>query len=216
MKRVLVAGVLGGLLLLGTPTLASSASRDSTRAEKGDGDKGGNKGGDHKGDRGDRGDRGDHRGDRDGHRGDRDGHGRHGYGRGGYGYGYGGYYGDSWYGGRQDCYRHPSGYTTCEEYGGDGYPYGYDGGYNYRGTSRNRVLVRGMVFDPPQVDVRPGEPVVWEFADREPHTVTADNGSFDSGQKVNDEFRLRFDQPGSYSYHCAIHPDMKGRVVVHG
>src|SRR5688500_12883089 len=47
MKRVLVAGVLGGLLLLGTPTLASSAQRDSTRAEKGHGDKGDNKGGDH-------------------------------------------------------------------------------------------------------------------------------------------------------------------------
>ena len=217
MKRVLVAGVLGGLLLLGTPTLASSAQRDSTRAEKGHGDKGDNKGGDHKGDKGDRSNKGDrdHRGDRDGRRGDRDGHHRHGYGHSRYGHGYG--YGGGYYGGAQDCYHHPSGYTTCEEYGGDGYPgYGYGGGYNYRGTSRNRVLVRGMAFDPPQVDVRAGEPVIWEFADREAHTVTADNGSFDSGQKVNDEFRLRFDRPGGYSYHCAIHPDMKGRVVVHG
>ena len=215
MKRVLIAGVLGGLLLLGTPTLASSAQRDSTRAEKGDGDKGGNKGGDNKGGdnkghRGDKGDRGD-RGDRDGRRGDRDGHHRHGYGRGGYGYGYGGYYGGS-YGQPYDCYRDASGYTTCEEYGGDGYPYGY----NYRGARPGRVLVRDMAFNPPEVDVRVGEPVVWEFADREPHTVTADNGSFDSGQKINDEFRLRFDRPGSYSYHCSIHPDMRGRVAVHG
>jgi plastocyanin len=45
--------------------------------------------------------------------------------------------------------------------------------------------------------------------------VTADNNSFDSGKRKDGEFRLRFDEPGSYSYHCTIHPDMRGKVVVH-
>ena len=209
MKRVLIAVALGGLLMVGTPTLALSAQRNDTRAEKGDdAGKGGDKGdrgekGDHKGDRRDsdhKGDRG-HRGDRDGHR---DGH-RHGY---GYGYGYPYYGGGYWYG--EDCYRGPNGAYNCEPYGGDGYP-----GYGYGGSARgDDVLIRGNAFNPPESRVRPGEDVTWTFGDSAPHTVTADNGSFDSKERKDGEFRLRFDQPGTYSYHCAIHPDMKGRVLV--
>lgn len=210
MKRVLIAASLGGLLLVGTPTLALSAQRNDSKAErsadnnKGGDNKGGNKSGDNKGgDRGDRADRGDRRDDRD-----RDGgrsRNRHGYYRDGY---YGGGY---WYGEPQDCWYGPNGAYNCEPYGGDYYP-GYSGGY--RGYRSGSVVVQGSGFSPPEVSVRPGEELRWIFEDREPHTVTADNKSFDSGQRVNDEYRLRFDQPGSYSYHCAIHPEMKGRVIV--
>jgi plastocyanin len=73
-----------------------------------------------------------------------------------------------------------------------------------------------MAFNPPEVHSPAGAPVLWLFQDGDiPHTVTADNGSFDSGHKVNDEYRLRFDHPGTYSYHCTLHPDMKGKVIVH-
>lgn len=84
-------------------------------------------------------------------------------------------------------------------------------------TATGQVVVQGMAYNPPEVHSRAGAPVLWLFQDGGvPHTVTADNGSFDSGNKVNDEYQLRFDQPGSYSYHCTIHPEMKGRVIVHG
>jgi plastocyanin len=76
------------------------------------------------------------------------------------------------------------------------------------------VYVRDHAFNPRETRIRPGDDVTWVFGDREPHTVTADNNSFDSGKRQDGEFRLRFDQPGSYSYHCAIHPDMHGRVLV--
>ena len=209
MKRVLIAAALGGLLLVGTPTLALSAQRNDTHAEKGDNaGKGGGDKGDHsgdKGDRADRGDRGDHsnRGDRH-DSGDRDGH-RYGdryyYGYPGYGYGYGEPY---------DCYYGPNGAYNCEPYGGD-YGYGYGGSY---GSRSDTVYVRDHAFNPREVRIRPGQDVTWMFGDRDPHTVTADNNSFDSGKRQDGEFRLRFDEPGSYSYHCAIHPDMKGRVLV--
>jgi plastocyanin len=210
MKRVLVAAALGGLLLVGTPTLASSAQRNDTKAEKGDkaaDNKGGDKGdrGDHKsGDRGDKGDRGDRR-DHDGGR-----HGyRHGYYRDGY---YGGGY---WYGEPQECWYGPSGAYNCEPYGGDYYP-GYSGGY-YRDGSRNRnVIVQQHSFNPSEAFARPGQEVLWVFRDNEAHTVTADNKSFDSGKVNQGEFRLVFEQPGTYSYHCAVHPEMAGRVIVQG
>ena len=215
MKRVLIAAALGGLLIVGAPTLASSAQRNDTKAEKEAADKGGdkadnkggdNKGGDrgdHKGDRGDKSDRGDRRGDRGGRHG-------HGYYRDGY-YGGGYYYGEPY-----DCWYGPSGAYNCEPYGGDYYG-GYDGGrYRYRGGSGN-VTVSQKRFNPPEVSARPGQEVLWVFRDgAEAHTVTADNNSFDSGKVTEGEFRLVFDQPGSYSYHCAIHPEMKGRVIVHG
>jgi hypothetical protein len=214
MKRVLCAVALGGLLLVGTPTLASSAQRNDTHADKGDNaGKGGDKG-DHsskdgdRGDRGNRGDRSDHRGDR-AERGDRGRHGHGGYYNDRYYYGYpyyGGYYGEPY-----DCYYGARGAYNCEPYGGDYGPgYGYGGSYGRSGD----VLVQGHAFNPPEVRVRPGQEVTWTFNDRDPHTVTADNKSFDSGSRQNGDFRLRFDQPGTYSYHCAIHPDMKGRVLV--
>jgi plastocyanin len=230
MKRVLVAATLGGLLIVGVPTLASSAQRSDSNAgksaaaadkggDKGSADKGGDKGADHKGGdkgndnrRGDRGDRADHRGDRRDH----DGHGRYGHGyRGRYGYG-GGYY----YGEPQDCYYGPSGAYNCEPYGGD---YGYGGyrdpyGYNYRGDSRDRnVVVSQRRFNPPEIRAFPGQEILWTFQDgNTPHTVTADNNSFDSGRVTEGEFRLAFSQPGTYSYHCSVHREMHGRVIISG
>src|SRR5688500_1556182 len=192
MKRALVAAALGGLLLVGTPTLALSAQRNDTRAAEKGGDKGGDKG-DNKGDRGDRGDKADR-----GHRGDRDGHGRHDRDRGRHGHRHGDYY-DNYYG--------------YPYYGGGYYgdPYYYD---RYGAGRDGNVLVRGMAFNPPEVHIRPGGHVTWQFNDRAPHTVTADNNSFDSGERGSGEFRLHFGEPGTYSYHCAIHPEMKGRVIV--
>ena len=192
MKRALVAAALGGLLLVGTPTLALSAQRNDTRAAEKGGDKGGDKG-DNKGDRGDRGDKADR-----GHRGDRDGHGRHDRDRHRHGNRHGDYY-DNYYG-----YPYYGGGYYGDPYYGDRYGAGRDG----------NVLVRGMAFNPPEVHIRPGGHVTWQFNDRAPHTVTADNNSFDSGERGSGEFRLHFGEPGTYSYHCAIHPEMKGRVIV--
>jgi plastocyanin len=217
MKRVLVAGVLGLALLLATPTLASSADR---------------RGGDdnHHSDNRHSDDRGRDRGHYDGHD----------YGR-RYGYYSPGYY-DGYYGPGYDCYHDPSGYTTCEPYGGDYDPGGYNGGYpdpppdpEYcahrhsahsaqcpedekaanNGVPPGMVVIRDLAFNPANINARVGEDVVWNFDDKGvAHTVTADNKSFDSGKRSSGEFTMRFPQPGVYSYHCSIHPDMKGQVTV--
>jgi len=77
------------------------------------------------------------------------------------------------------------------------------------------VSIKNLAFNPAQINARPGDDVVWSFDDNgTAHTVTADNGSFDSGKRPGGQYRLSFGQPGTYSYHCAIHPQMKGRVVV--
>jgi plastocyanin len=57
--------------------------------------------------------------------------------------------------------------------------------------------------------------VVWKNSDTAPHTVTATNGSFGSGNmNSGDIFSWTFSSPGIYHYVCDYHPWMKGTVIV--
>jgi plastocyanin len=52
-------------------------------------------------------------------------------------------------------------------------------------------------------------------ADQVQHSVTSEDGAFDSGLiDSGRSFERVFDRPGSYSYHCTPHPFMHGRVIV--
>jgi plastocyanin len=57
--------------------------------------------------------------------------------------------------------------------------------------------------------------VVWTNDDSVPHTVTAYDGSFNSGAiNPGGSYNFTFTSPGTYEYHCSYHPWMKGTVVV--
>ena len=57
--------------------------------------------------------------------------------------------------------------------------------------------------------------ITWVNDDDVPHTVTADNGSFNSGNlNPGDSWTQTFTQPGTYTYHCNYHPWMRGTVIV--
>lgn len=48
-----------------------------------------------------------------------------------------------------------------------------------------------------------------------PHTVTADSGAFDSGTvDPNTTITMSFPAPGSYPFHCKIHPYMTDTITV--
>ena len=74
-------------------------------------------------------------------------------------------------------------------------------------------------FDAGIVRIQPGQSIEWSNDGNSPHTVTADDGSFDSGNLAPDAtFTTAFDQPGVYSYFCKYHGapgvGMTGIVVV--
>ena len=47
------------------------------------------------------------------------------------------------------------------------------------------------------------------------HTVTADLGAFNSGPLGDtNTFSFTFTAPGTYDYHCTIHPTMVGPIIV--
>ena len=70
-------------------------------------------------------------------------------------------------------------------------------------------------FEPADVTVPAGSTVLWHNKGKEEHSVTADNKSFDSGYKPKGgNYQRTFTRPGTYAYHCAPHPWMKGVVRV--
>jgi plastocyanin len=77
------------------------------------------------------------------------------------------------------------------------------------------VTIKDFAFDPPQLEVAVGATVTWTNQDGATHTVTGDNGEFDSGNlDTGKSFSFTFTTAGTYSYHCEIHPYMTATVVV--
>jgi plastocyanin len=78
------------------------------------------------------------------------------------------------------------------------------------------VHISDFAFKPSTLNVHPGDTVVFVNDDGDAHTVTASDKSFDSaGLDTHDQFKHTFTAPGSYAYFCALHPYMKGVIVVH-
>jgi plastocyanin len=77
------------------------------------------------------------------------------------------------------------------------------------------VVMENTKFAPVDVSVAKGTEVVFDNKDVAPHTVTADDGSNDSGIiDPGGAFRLVVNE--SFSYHCEIHPSMKADVRLEG
>jgi plastocyanin len=81
--------------------------------------------------------------------------------------------------------------------------------------TRAEVNVQFSAYGPSQLDVLPGATVVWSNVSTRTHTVTAYDGTFDSGHLSPEaRFRVTFARVGSYQYHCSIHPSIKGEIDV--
>src|SRR5215212_1447944 len=77
------------------------------------------------------------------------------------------------------------------------------------------VQVIDFAFEPGTITVPAGTTVTWTNTGSRPHTVTADDGSFDSGRlDPGEQFSQTFEQPGTFTYHCGFHPEMQGSIVV--
>jgi plastocyanin len=63
--------------------------------------------------------------------------------------------------------------------------------------------------------VAPGTWVTWSNNGYDAHSVTAIDGSFDSGVlNPSEGYSMYFDQDGTYEYLCSLHTWMAARVVV--
>jgi len=75
------------------------------------------------------------------------------------------------------------------------------------------ISLEGFAFNPPRLEVVVGTTVTWTNEDPAPHTVTAEDGSFDSGTlEPGQTFSFELGS-SAVAYVCQIHPEMRGELV---
>lgn len=80
-------------------------------------------------------------------------------------------------------------------------------------ATQSAVEISGFAFKPATLRTTVGKTVTWRNADAAPHTATA--SEFSSPQLGKGaSYRRRFTRTGTYAYLCALHPGMRGKVVV--
>jgi plastocyanin len=76
------------------------------------------------------------------------------------------------------------------------------------------VRIVDFAFRPATLTIAAGTKVEFENEGSVAHTATRKNG-FDSKRiPPGGSFSIRFKRAGSFAYHCKIHPEMKGKIVV--
>lgn len=79
----------------------------------------------------------------------------------------------------------------------------------------DEVAIVDFTFDPAGLTVPAGTTVTFTNEDSAPHTATADDDSFDTGDlEEGDTAEVTFDEPGEVPYFCNIHNYMRGTVTV--
>lgn len=80
-------------------------------------------------------------------------------------------------------------------------------------ATTHRVEIQKFKFVPETLDVRPGDTIVWVNLDVVPHTVSALDKSWDSGNiDYEAEWSTTVTAEMSGSYYCRYHPSMKGAL----
>jgi plastocyanin len=91
---------------------------------------------------------------------------------------------------------------------------------NNNGNGNNnspKVYMKNSVFSNTNLQITMGTTVTWINDDIVAHTVTADNGSFDSGNiNPGGSFNWTFSSAGTFAYHSKLQMGMTGIVVVAG
>lgn len=74
------------------------------------------------------------------------------------------------------------------------------------------VEMKNFSFNPANLQIAAGTTVTWTNNDSAGHTVTADNGTFDSGTlRKGDKFSFTFNEAGTFAYYCRPHGGKGGQ-----
>ena len=82
-------------------------------------------------------------------------------------------------------------------------------------ASQNPVAIQNYAFSPSTLTIQKGANVTWTNYDSVQHHVVSDSSAFSSPLlNRGDTYTHQFNNTGSFSYICSIHPYMKGTIVV--
>ena len=82
-------------------------------------------------------------------------------------------------------------------------------------TASNDISVKDFAFQPSELTINKGESVIWTNFDAANHIIRENTGLFESA-KLNQgqSYSYKFETAGTYEYHCTIHPNMVGKIIV--
>lgn len=78
-----------------------------------------------------------------------------------------------------------------------------------------KVEIKNYKFGPDDVELQPGQSVVWENLDGASHSILID-GKESPKLAKGDDYSKVFSKPGVHKYQCGRHPSMKGVITVAG
>ena len=82
-------------------------------------------------------------------------------------------------------------------------------------AATHEIVMEGVAFKPQTLTVKKGDSVVWVNNDVFPHTATAADRTFDSGEIASTrKWKLVAKKSGRFPYICTLHPTMKGTLIV--
>lgn len=83
------------------------------------------------------------------------------------------------------------------------------------------IAIKGFIFQPGDITVKPGTTIRWTNEDEILHTATSGAPPGTADNRFNGEmdgkgksFSVKLDQPGTYEYFCSRHNSMTGRITV--
>ena len=86
---------------------------------------------------------------------------------------------------------------------------------DYHVVTIQNMMFNGVVDGENSLVISAGETVLFRNSDEVRHTATADNGSWGTGTLDSGEtFVRRFNEVGTYTYHCGYHSEMTGTIIV--
>lgn len=84
-------------------------------------------------------------------------------------------------------------------------------------AATQQVMMQNYAYSPAALTVRVGDTVTWMQHDQAPHDVvtTSAPAAFRSPMlSAGQSWSHTFTKPGTYSYYCSVHPDMRASVTV--
>lgn len=83
-------------------------------------------------------------------------------------------------------------------------------------TSTPTIVIENYSFSPNVLSVKKGTTVVWTNNDAAPHAIVGNRSSWMVGPTLKQwaTYTHTFDANGTFNYSCAIHPSMRGTIIV--
>ena len=87
-------------------------------------------------------------------------------------------------------------------------------------AASDNVNIVNFAFQPSTTTISAGDSVTWTWSSANsgtPHSTSSDSTSavqWDSGIRSSGSFTVTFSTPGTFTYHCNVHPFMTGTITV--